>query len=39
VTLMPPHCDPTVNLYDRYHLVEGDQVVAVWPVTARGCSS
>jgi D-serine deaminase-like pyridoxal phosphate-dependent protein len=37
VTLMPPHCDPTVNLYDRYWVVEGDQVVDVWPVTARGC--
>jgi D-serine deaminase-like pyridoxal phosphate-dependent protein len=39
VTLMPPHCDPTVNLYDRYFVVEGDQVVDVWPVTARGRSS
>jgi len=37
VTLMPPHCDPTVNLYDRYWVVEGDRVVDVWPVTARGC--
>jgi D-serine deaminase-like pyridoxal phosphate-dependent protein len=39
VTLMPPHCDPTVNLYDRYFVVEGEMVVDVWPVTARGCSS
>lgn len=37
VRLMPPHCDPTVNLYDRYWVVEGDRVVDVWPVTARGC--
>jgi D-serine deaminase-like pyridoxal phosphate-dependent protein len=37
VTLMPPHCDPTVNLYERYWVVEGDQVVDAWPVTARGC--
>jgi D-serine deaminase-like pyridoxal phosphate-dependent protein len=37
VTLMPPHCDPTVNLYDRYWVVEGDMVVDAWPVTARGC--
>jgi D-serine deaminase-like pyridoxal phosphate-dependent protein len=37
VTLMPPHCDPTVNLYDRYWVVEGDRVVDAWPVTARGC--
>lgn len=39
VTLMPPHCDPTVNLYDRYWVVEGEMVVDVWPVTARGCST
>jgi len=38
VALMPPHCDPTVNLYDRYFVVEGDRVVDVWAVTARGCS-
>jgi len=38
VTLMPPHCDPTVNLYDRYFVVAGETVVDVWPVTARGCS-
>ncbi len=32
------HCDPTVNLYDHYHVVRDGQVVATWPVTARGCS-
>lgn len=36
VTLMPPHCDPTVNLYDRYHVIDGDTVTDIWPVTARG---
>jgi D-serine deaminase-like pyridoxal phosphate-dependent protein len=39
VTLVPPHCDPTVNLYDRYHLVEGATVTGAWPVTARGRST
>jgi len=38
-TLVPPHCDPTVNLYDRYHLVDGDTVTGSWPVTARGRST
>ncbi|TNE41473.1 MAG: DSD1 family PLP-dependent enzyme [Alphaproteobacteria bacterium] len=33
-----PHCDPTVNLYDHYHVVRGDTLVDIWPVTARGCS-
>jgi len=38
VTLAAPHCDPTVNLYDAYHVVDGDTLVAIWPVTARGRS-
>ncbi|TNE58429.1 MAG: DSD1 family PLP-dependent enzyme [Alphaproteobacteria bacterium] len=33
-----PHCDPTVNLYDNYHIVRGDTLIDIWPVTARGCS-
>jgi len=36
VTLTVPHCDPTVNLYDHYHVVEGDTLIAIWPVSARG---
>lgn len=39
VSLIPPHCDPTVNLYDRYAVVNGDTVEAFWPVTARGRSA
>lgn len=39
VTLQPGHCDPTVNLHDAYHVVDGDIVVDVWPVTARGRSA
>ena len=34
--LIPPHCDPTVNLYDRYAVCADDMVEAFWPVTARG---
>jgi 3-hydroxy-D-aspartate aldolase len=30
-----PHCDPTVNLYDRLYACRGDKVEAVWPVAAR----
>ena len=39
VTLQPGHCDPTVNLHDVYHVVEGETVVDIWPVTARGRSA
>jgi D-serine deaminase-like pyridoxal phosphate-dependent protein len=38
VRLAVPHCDPTVNLYDTYHVVRGDTLVEIWPVTARGRS-
>jgi D-serine deaminase-like pyridoxal phosphate-dependent protein len=34
-----PHCDPTVNLYDRLHVVRGDRVVDVWTIDARGRST
>lgn len=36
VSLTVPHCDPTVNLYDSYHVVQGDTLVDIWPVSARG---
>jgi D-serine deaminase-like pyridoxal phosphate-dependent protein len=39
VTLAAPHCDPTVNLYEAYHVVRGDTLEAIWPVTARGRSA
>src|SRR5262249_3196691 len=39
VRCVVPHCDPTVNLYDRYHLVRGDTLEAIWPVDARGRSA
>ena len=38
VSLVVPHCDPTVNLYDHYHVVAGDTLVDIWPVSARGCA-
>lgn len=38
IEFIVPHCDPTVNLYDRIYCVRGDQVEAVWPIAARGMS-
>lgn len=38
VEFFPPHCDPTVNLYDRLHAVRGTRVEAVWDIAARGRS-
>lgn len=36
IECLSPHCDPTVNLYDWYHVVRGDTLVDIWPVDARG---
>lgn len=38
IVLSIPHCDPTVDLYDSYHVVEGDTLIDIWPVSARGRS-
>jgi len=32
VEFIPPHCDPTVNLYDRIYACRGDSVEGVWGV-------
>ncbi|MDA8586076.1 alanine racemase [Rhodobacteraceae bacterium] len=36
IEVIPPHCDPTVNLFDVVHVVDGDTLVDIWPVAARG---
>jgi 3-hydroxy-D-aspartate aldolase len=36
VTLITPHCDPTVNLHNYLHCVRGDKLVEIWPIDARG---
>lgn len=38
VEFVVPHCDPTVNLYDRLYAVRRSQVEAIWPIAARGMS-
>jgi D-serine deaminase-like pyridoxal phosphate-dependent protein len=36
VRLRPSHTDPTINLHDVFYAIEGDRVVGVWPIAARG---
>jgi len=36
IALVPSHTDPTVNLHDVFYVVEGEAVVACWPIAARG---
>lgn len=35
-TLIPGHCDPTVNLHDWFVGIRNDRVEAIWPISARG---
>lgn len=36
--LIVSHCDPTVNLFDQFFVVEDGKVVDLWPIDLRGCS-
>lgn len=36
IYLRPSHTDPTINLHDVLYAIDGDRVVDVWPVAARG---
>lgn len=36
IRLVTPHCDPTVNLYDRFHVIRGDEVIDIWDIDGRG---
>lgn len=37
--LIVSHCDPTVNLFDHFYVIEDDRVVDVWPIDLRGKSA
>ena len=36
VELLVPHCDPNVNLYDRFYRTRGENVEEVWRIEAQG---
>ena len=36
LALIPSHIDPTMNLHDVVYALDGDNVVGVWPISARG---
>jgi D-serine deaminase-like pyridoxal phosphate-dependent protein len=38
IEFYPPHCDPTINLYDRIYAMRSGRVEAVWEITGRGRS-
>ncbi|MBV9331519.1 MAG: DSD1 family PLP-dependent enzyme [Alphaproteobacteria bacterium] len=39
ISCVVPHCDPTVNLYEHYHVVKGDTLEAIWTIDSRGRSA
>jgi D-serine deaminase-like pyridoxal phosphate-dependent protein len=36
IEVLPSHVDPTINLHDVFYVVEGERVVDIWPIAARG---
>lgn len=36
ISTVVPHCDPTINLYNEFHVILGDKLVDIWPIEARG---
>jgi D-serine deaminase-like pyridoxal phosphate-dependent protein len=36
VLVTPAHCDPTMALHERIHVVRGDEVLDTWPIDLRG---
>jgi 3-hydroxy-D-aspartate aldolase len=36
VCLVAPHCDPTVNLHDWFHVMQDGRLVDIWPIDACG---
>jgi len=36
IELLPSHGDTTINLHERYQVIEDDRVVESWPIVARG---
>ena len=35
IEFLASHCDPTVNLHSRFHVVRGEDVIDIWPIRAR----
>jgi 3-hydroxy-D-aspartate aldolase len=36
VCLVAPHCDPTVNLHDWFHVMQDGRLIDIWSIDARG---
>lgn len=36
--LIVPHCDPTINLFDKFYITENNIIIDEWPIDMRGKS-
>ena len=36
IEMVVPHCDPTINLHDKFYVTENDIVVDIWDIKLRG---
>lgn len=36
--IIVPHCDPTINLFDKFFIIDNDMVIDVWDIDLRGKS-
>jgi D-serine deaminase-like pyridoxal phosphate-dependent protein len=36
VRFAPAHCDPTMALHERVHVVDGEDIIDTWPIDMRG---
>lgn len=36
--LMVAHCDPTINMYNYFYVIENEIVIDIWPIDMRGSS-
>lgn len=36
--MLVPHCDPTINLFDKFYIIENDIIVDEWQIDMRGKS-
>ena len=36
IQLIPSHIDPTINLHDVFYVIDGGEVIDIWPISARG---
>lgn len=38
IEMVVPHCDPTINLYDHFVIIQNNEVVDIWDIDLRGKS-